>query len=86
MQVCTIYAGTRGYLDRVPVDRVRDWKEAFARFLHAERKTLIDSIETDQRWDEAVEGQITEAIEAFNRQYGVSPDEAGVAGTPKEGS
>ena len=86
VQVCTIYAGTRGYLDRVPVDRVRDWKEAFARFLHAERKTLIDSIETDQRWDEAVEGQITEAIEAFNRQYGVSPDEAGVAGTLKEGS
>ena len=86
VQVCTIYAGTRGYLDEVPVDRVRDWKEAFARFLHAERKTLINSIETDQRWDETVEGQITDAIETFNRQYGLSLREAGFAKTPREGA
>jgi F-type H+/Na+-transporting ATPase subunit alpha len=85
VQVCTIYAGTRGYLDKVPVDRILEWKEAFARFLHAERRALIDSIETDQRWDEAVEGQIREAIEAFNRQYGVSPNDAGVPGAPGEG-
>jgi len=87
VQVCTIYAGTRGYLDEVSVDRVRDWKEAFARFLHAERKTLIYSVEADQRWDESVEGQITEAIEAFNRQYGVSSREAGISkGTGREGA
>jgi len=87
VQVCTIYAGTRGYLDEVPVDRVRDWKEAFARFLHAERKTLIYSVEADQRWDESVEGQITEAIEAFNRQYGVSSREAGISeSTGREGA
>jgi len=85
VQVCTIYAGTRGYLDEVPVDRIRDWKEAFARFLHAERRTLISSIETERKWDEDVEGQIKEAIEAFNRQYGVSPREAGV-GIAKEGA
>jgi len=87
VQVCTIYAGTRGYLDEVSVDRVRDWKEAFARFLHAERKTLIYSVEADQRWDESVEGQITEAIEAFNRQYGVSSREAGISkSTGREGA
>ena len=72
IQVCAIYAGTRGYLDRVQVDRVRDWKDAFARFLSAERKAFIDSIETEKRWDDETEGQVREAIETFNRQYGVA--------------
>jgi F-type H+-transporting ATPase subunit alpha len=71
VQVCTIYAGTRGFLEKVPVNRVQEWKAAFMRFLTAERRALIDSIETDKRWDEKVEGEVREAIEAFNRQFGV---------------
>ena len=71
VQVCTIYAGTRGFLDRVPVDRIAEWKEAFARFLSADRKSLIDSIESEQKWDDEVEDRVKEAIEAFNKQYGV---------------
>ena len=71
VQICTIYAGTRGHLDRVPVARVGDWKASFARFLSAERRALIDSLERDKRWDDEVEGQVREAVQAFNKQYGV---------------
>jgi F-type H+-transporting ATPase subunit alpha len=71
VQVCTIYAGTRGLLDRVPVDGIGDWKQAFNRFLQADRKALIDSIENDRKWDDDVEGQVKEAIETFNKQHGV---------------
>ncbi len=71
VQVCMIYAGTRGHLDGVPADRVGEWKDAFGRFLSTERKALIDSIENERRWDDDVEAQVREAIETFNRQYGV---------------
>ena len=71
VQVCTIYAGTRGYLDRLPVNKVGDWKAAFSRFLHAERKALIDAIEIERKWDDDAEGQVREAVETFNKQYGV---------------
>ncbi|TMC03675.1 MAG: F0F1 ATP synthase subunit alpha [Chloroflexi bacterium] len=71
VQVCTIYAGTRGALDRVAVDRVGEWKEAFGRFLHAERKTLIDSIESERKWDDDAEAKVKEAIATFNKQFGV---------------
>jgi F-type H+-transporting ATPase subunit alpha len=71
VQVCTIYAGTRGYLDKVAADKVVDWKAAFGRFLSAERRAVLDSIETDKKWDDEVEAQVRDAIEAFNRQYGV---------------
>jgi F-type H+/Na+-transporting ATPase subunit alpha len=70
VQVCTTYAGTRGFIDKVPIDKVAVWKAAFARFLHAERQALIEGIERDRKWDDEVEGQVKEAIEAFNRQYG----------------
>jgi F-type H+-transporting ATPase subunit alpha len=71
VQICTIYAGTRGFLDRVPVARVAEWKDGFSRFLHAERRAFIDGLETDRKWDEDVEGQVKETIETFNRQFGV---------------
>jgi F-type H+/Na+-transporting ATPase subunit alpha len=71
VQVCAVYAGTRGFLDKVAVDKIREWKAALARYLTAERKALLDAIENEKKWDEDVEGQVREAIEAFNKQYGV---------------
>jgi F-type H+-transporting ATPase subunit alpha len=71
VQVCTIYAGTRGLLDSVPVARIGEWKAGFSRFLHAERRALIDSIENERKWDDDVEAQVREAIETFNKQFGV---------------
>jgi proton translocating ATP synthase F1 alpha subunit len=70
-QICMVYAGTRGHLDKVPVDRVQNWKEAFVSFLAAERRSLLDALENDGKWDEEVENRVKEAIEAFNAQYGV---------------
>jgi F-type H+-transporting ATPase subunit alpha len=71
VQVCTIYAGTRGFLDKVPAARILDWKAAFARFLTSERRELIESLERDRRWNEQIEGEVKDAISTFNRQYGV---------------
>ncbi|MBJ7601178.1 MAG: F0F1 ATP synthase subunit alpha [Candidatus Nephthysia bennettiae] len=71
VQVCAVYAGTRGFLDKVPVNRVREWKAALTRYLMAERKALLDAIENEKKWDDDVEGQVREAVEAFNKQFGV---------------
>jgi F-type H+/Na+-transporting ATPase subunit alpha len=71
VQVCAVYAGTRGFLDKVAVNRVREWKSALARFLMADKKALMDSIENDKKWDDDVEREVREAVEAFNKQFGV---------------
>ncbi|MGH7870269.1 MAG: F0F1 ATP synthase subunit alpha, partial [Candidatus Dormibacteraceae bacterium] len=73
VQVCIVYAGTRGFLDQLEVDRVTEWKDRFNRFLGRERSNLIESLERDKRWDESVEGEVREAIEAFNREFGLAP-------------
>jgi hypothetical protein len=37
----------------------------------ADRKALLDAIENEKKWDEDVERQVREAVEAFNKQFGV---------------
>ena len=32
-QVLVIFAGTRGFLDNIPVDKVQDWEEKFLTFM-----------------------------------------------------
>ncbi len=71
VQVCTVYAGTRGLLDRVPIERIKEWKDGFARFLAAERRELIEGIERDRRWNEEVEVAVRDAIVTYNRTSGV---------------
>ena len=76
IQVCVIYAGTHGFVDKVPVARVPEWETGFTRFLRSERKDLLEEIEKQKALDDDLNGKIDDAIKAFNRQFGVeSPAE-----------
>jgi F-type H+/Na+-transporting ATPase subunit alpha len=86
VQVAMIYAGTRGYLDTVPVDEVGQWKDNFGRWLHAEHQDFIDSLERDGKWDDDVEGRVKEVIEAYNRQAGVRAAEQQPAAAAASGA
>ncbi|HEX6488400.1 MAG TPA: F0F1 ATP synthase subunit alpha [Candidatus Dormibacteraeota bacterium] len=70
-QVCVIYAGTRGFLDKVPVDQVSEWEAQFTRYLlQGDGKKFADGFDPN-KWDENVEGQVQELLKTFNRQFGV---------------
>ena len=45
-QVCVIYAGTRGYLDKIPTSAVRRFEAEFLSKLHSAHKGLLDGIRT----------------------------------------
>ncbi len=73
-QVFIIYAGTRGYLDKVPIKQVADWEEQFLRFMREQRPQVRDALlrerklKTDERGD-ANDPRVNEAIKAFASQY-----------------
>ena len=71
VQVATIYAGTRGLLDKVPVNRVKEWQDAFSRHLRAEEKEYLEAIEKEKRWDDEMAAETEDIIKAFNKQFGV---------------
>ena len=39
-QVMSIFAGTRGYLDKVPVNKVREWERDFLEYMHRHHRCL----------------------------------------------
>jgi F-type H+-transporting ATPase subunit alpha len=67
-QVLSIYAGTRGYLDDVPVSKVRDWEQSFLSFIHNERLELWNRIRDTQDLPRDLEAELVAAIEEFRSQ------------------
>jgi hypothetical protein len=78
-QVAVIYAGTQGYLDKVPVARVREWEAGFVRFLKSEEADLLAAIEKQKALDDPLFERLKAAISTFNHQFGVEGDKASAA-------
>ena len=68
-QVVVIFAGTRGYLDDIPVDDVTDFEEQLLENLRASGKSLLKDIESKGKLDDSLESNITDFIEKFKKGY-----------------
>jgi F-type H+-transporting ATPase subunit alpha len=85
-QVAVIYAGTQGFIDKVPTAKVKDWEAAFVRFLRSERPGVLAAIEEKKALDDNLFARLKAAISTFNHQYGVegysdTPDPAPAPGS-----
>ncbi len=80
-QVMIIYAGTKGYLDKVPRPEVPEWESQFLRFMKEQRKEVRDQLirDKDKKVAGDVEAKLKAAIEAFIPQYKTP----GAAAAPK---
>ncbi|MBA3869703.1 MAG: F0F1 ATP synthase subunit alpha [Anaerolineae bacterium] len=68
-QVALIYAGTKGYLDNVTVDRVREWQTVFLRTLNTQYAELINGIGEKKTLDDAQEATLKEALNTVNTSW-----------------
>lgn len=69
-QVLLIYAGTKGFLDRVPVNRVRAWESEFVPWFRRTNGDLWESIHAlSGKLDEKICGQVDNALTEFNRTF-----------------
>jgi F-type H+/Na+-transporting ATPase subunit alpha len=75
-QVAAIYSGTGGFLDRIKVDRVRDFHEGLIQRLHSEQGDLMDKI-AEGNWDDSIENQLGDAIAEAIDDFGPDFDEEG---------
>ncbi|MGI9625829.1 MAG: F0F1 ATP synthase subunit alpha [Longimicrobiales bacterium] len=68
-QVTSIFAVTNGFLDDVPIERVRDWEQGFYDFLSASFSDVLTGIRQEQKLTEDIEGRLKTAIEEYNRVF-----------------
>jgi F-type H+-transporting ATPase subunit alpha len=67
-QVLVLFAGTNGYLDKVPVKAVPAWQEQFLRYMHEQKKAVWDQLAKDKT-TKGMEATIKAAIEGFQAQF-----------------
>ena len=75
-QVAAIYSGTGGYLDRIKVERVRDFHEAMLQRLRSEKGDLMDKIAQGE-WDDSIESELGDAIAEAIDDFGPDFDAEG---------
>lgn len=71
-QIFSIYAGTRGYLDKVPINKVQQWEKDFLDFVHRERQDVWNELESSGKLTDEIESGIKKSIEDFASTYKIS--------------
>jgi F-type H+-transporting ATPase subunit alpha len=68
-QVVVIFAGTKGYLDPLPVNAIQRFEAEFLRFMHDSHQPLLDDIRDKKVLSEAGEKELREALEKFSKTF-----------------
>ncbi|MFN6933821.1 MAG: F0F1 ATP synthase subunit alpha, partial [Tsuneonella sp.] len=68
-QTVSIYAGTNGFLDNVPVDKVTDYEAKMLGFMRSEHADVLSEIRTSQKFEGDVAAKARAALDAFAKQY-----------------
>jgi F-type H+-transporting ATPase subunit alpha len=68
-QVVSIWAGTTGQLDEVPIEDVRRFETEFLDFMRREHKGVLDSITDSGKLSDDDEAKLKDAIGAFKGQF-----------------
>jgi F-type H+-transporting ATPase subunit alpha len=68
-QVLIIFAGTKGYLDDLPVDQCRKFEEELYRFVENAHREVYDAIRTKKVLDDELRAQVAAVIEEFKARF-----------------
>ena len=64
-EVMVIYAGTKGFLDDVPVGRVQEFQNAFLKYVETQQSQLQTALEQKKEMSDDIEKGIKEALNEF---------------------
>jgi F-type H+-transporting ATPase subunit alpha len=68
-QVCVIFAGVNGYLDKLPVDRVGAFERGLLAALRGEGKDILSAIAREGQISDALKERLKAAIDAFAAKF-----------------
>ncbi|MGH7135305.1 MAG: F0F1 ATP synthase subunit alpha, partial [Pirellulales bacterium] len=79
-EVLSIYAGTRGHLDKIPREQVADWERGFLAFMREQKSEIRKKIADSKKLDDDTAAALETAIADFQKQFaGKKPEVAAKA-------
>ncbi len=70
-QVVVIFAGTRGYLDALPVNVVQRFEKEFLSLLHGSHTDLLDEIREKKELTKDIEQKLKDVLDKFSKTFAV---------------
>ncbi|HEY5311918.1 MAG TPA: F0F1 ATP synthase subunit alpha, partial [Pirellulales bacterium] len=74
-EVLSIYAGTRGHLDKIPREQVAAWEREYLQFMHEQQPEIGAKIRETQKLDDDTTAKLEAAIAAFQSQYAAAREQ-----------
>ena len=68
-QVCVIYAGTQGYLDKIAKNQVGHFEREFLRKLHADHSDILTAIRETSKLEKETEDKLKAVLDAFAKNF-----------------
>ncbi len=69
-QVVSLYAGTRGFLDTIPVNSVNAYEKQMLEALRTSGKSILEAIRTKKALDDNIEKDLNEFLGTFTSRFG----------------
>ena len=70
-QVCVLYAGVKGYLDRINTSDIGEFEEGYLNHLRSKHQSLLDTIRVEGALNDRLNNEIANAIEEHLAQSGL---------------
>lgn len=68
-QVAVLYALTKGYMDDVPVDKIKEFEEGLINYTENKTKKFYKEVIKTSMWTDAGEAELKKAIEEFKNNF-----------------
>ncbi|KQM17305.1 F0F1 ATP synthase subunit alpha [Novosphingobium sp. Leaf2] len=68
-QTLSIFAGTNGYLDKLPVSKVTEYETEMLTYMHTEHADVLDLIRTTKDFGDEAKSKAKAALDAFAKQF-----------------
>jgi F-type H+-transporting ATPase subunit alpha len=68
-QVMSIFAGSEGFLDDVPVKEVQRWEAEFLQFMREQRSAVRDRLASEKKLTDAIAADLKAALADFKKTY-----------------
>ncbi|HWC88287.1 MAG TPA: F0F1 ATP synthase subunit alpha [Pirellulales bacterium] len=73
-EVLSIYAGTRGHLDKIPREQVAAWERQYLQFMHEQKPEIGATIRETQKLDDETTAKLEAAIAEFQKQFAAAKE------------
>jgi F-type H+-transporting ATPase subunit alpha len=69
-EIAIIFAGSKGYLDDMPLERIKQFKRELISELTESASKILDTIKEKEQLDAKTEGDLEEVIKRVKKSYG----------------